>query len=295
MLLDFVVIGAQKSASTWLSKCISLHESITLPIAEYPCFEDEWPFSAGLSEHLNNTYNFGENKIIGIKNNNLLFKPESPQLLFDYNPDIKLVVVLRDPVERAISSYFWHLWVGMLPIQDINRGMRAVIEERNPLILEPGFYGQQLERYFSVFPRENVHIVRYEEVRLDRTKALKDTFQFLGVPYNFTEEQISFIAKPTVYNIYRLLWNNIRNPFIYKKTQDFYRVLWVNEANRSVIVKLVNSAVAGIDRLILAPILSNEKPLLTSELEVELKDLYREDRKKLEYFLKNKESQFYLK
>lgn len=287
--LDFVIIGAQKSASTWLTKSLGLHSDITLPEVEFPCFEKEWPMTKSLASLSPLYAQSGDHSLVGIKNNNLLFKPESPSLIYQYNPDIKLIVVLRDPVERAISSYFWHLWVSMMPVLSLNKGMAKVIEDNNPLILEPGYYGKQLKNYLDVFPRKNIHIVKMEDIRTDRLGVIGNALSFLGVENTINPSDTEFIAKPATYNINRIKWNALRNKHIYKPTQDSYRVLWKGEGERSAYSSFINAVTVAVDRLILEKILPNEKPVLEAELKKSLSNIYKEDAALLNTLLNSNE------
>ena len=102
-------------------------------------------------------------------------------------PDAKLVALLRDPVDRAHSNYT-HLWsAGLEPERDFLRAC-ALEQERAAAgwgsfwrYLELGRYGEQLERLYSVFPREQVLVLRYRDLR-DRPADTLDTVTgFLGL------------------------------------------------------------------------------------------------------------------
>jgi hypothetical protein len=102
-------------------------------------------------------------------------------------PDAKLIVILRDPVERAHSNWT-HLWsAGLEPIGDF---VLACAEEQRRI--DAGWasfwhytrlsrYGEQLEHVFSLFPREQVHVIRYRQLVDEPAKTLDEIFRFLGV------------------------------------------------------------------------------------------------------------------
>lgn len=102
-------------------------------------------------------------------------------------PDVKLIVTLRDPVERAHSNWT-HLWsAGLEPIGDLVRACEA--EQRRIAdgwghfwhYVGLGRYGEQLAHLFSLFPREQVLIFRYRDL-VDRPVATLDRIcAFLGV------------------------------------------------------------------------------------------------------------------
>ncbi len=103
-------------------------------------------------------------------------------------PDAKLIVVLRDPVERAHSNWT-HLWsAGLEPVGDV---VRACAEEDRRIAAgwavfwhytALGRYGEQMENLFGIFPRDQVLVLRYRVLIDDPAMALDRVCAFLGVP-----------------------------------------------------------------------------------------------------------------
>jgi hypothetical protein len=114
--------------------------------------------------------------------------------IHDAIPDARLIVIIRDPVERAHSNWT-HLWsAGLEPEGDF---VRACAEE--PRRIEAGWasfwqylglgkYGQQLEQVFSLFPREQVLVIRYRQLVDEPGKTLDEIFGFLGVEQGLVTE-----------------------------------------------------------------------------------------------------------
>jgi hypothetical protein len=102
-------------------------------------------------------------------------------------PDVKLIVVIRDPVERAHSNWT-HLWsAGLEPVGDF---VQACAEEDRRIAAGwasfwhyagLGRYGEQLARAFSLFPREQVLVLRYRLLIDDPAATLSKICAFLGV------------------------------------------------------------------------------------------------------------------
>jgi hypothetical protein len=102
-------------------------------------------------------------------------------------PDARLIVVLRDPVERAHSNWT-HLWsAGLEPVGDF---LRACDEEDHRVAagwapfwhyLRLGRYGEQLDHLFSVFPKEQVLVLRYRQLLDAPARTLDRICDFLGV------------------------------------------------------------------------------------------------------------------
>ena len=176
--LDFAVVGAQKAASTWVTQNLRGHPQIWIPREEIPCFEDGFlevdPVAVAPSPE-------DSVPILGIKNNNLLFKPESPKLLNQHSSHLLIVVSLRDPIDRLISSYYWHMRIGALPILPPEIGLTKALEDRVDSLIEPGYDGRQFERFANVFPYEQIHVILFEDIRDAPRRTLEALYRFLGV------------------------------------------------------------------------------------------------------------------
>jgi len=105
MLPDYIIIGAHKSASTFVHKCLMEHPDIYMPKDEIPFFEIPDYESSSLSE-LEKYFKGRKEKRFGIKRPSYIGKPEVPARISNDLPDAKLIAVLRDPVDRAVSSYY---------------------------------------------------------------------------------------------------------------------------------------------------------------------------------------------
>ena len=104
VLIDFLVIGAQKAGSTYVLNCLEEHPEIFMPPYEFGFFEDpvfEHKTASELAMHFQGV---AEDQVVGAKRPNLLGHHECPPRLKEIYPELKLVVILRNPVERDISG-----------------------------------------------------------------------------------------------------------------------------------------------------------------------------------------------
>lgn len=124
-----------------------------------------------------------------------LFIPDVPKRIKAQIPDAKIIVVLRDPVERAISHFYYEVWGG----HEARPIMQALLEEEDILasIWESGDYkaphflrcsykargryAEQLGRYFDVFSREQVLVLSSKDLFRNTADTLAFTFDFLGL------------------------------------------------------------------------------------------------------------------
>lgn len=123
-----------------------------------------------------------------------LHDPRAQQRLRDTVPRARLIAVLRDPVERAHSNWT-HLWsAGLEPESDFLAACR--LQERRAAAgwapfwqyLDLGRYGEQVQRLYTRFPREQVLVLRYRELREEPAITLRRICAFLGVATDVLSE-----------------------------------------------------------------------------------------------------------
>jgi hypothetical protein len=108
-------------------------------------------------------------------------------------PDAKIILLLRDPVDRAFSQYLQAVSSGLVrssfrELSGANMNSRSrKFGVLNPF-LEFGMYCEQIKRFLDVFPRKNVLIHIYEDMRSNPAEAMADTFRFLGVSAELTSD-----------------------------------------------------------------------------------------------------------
>jgi hypothetical protein len=103
------------------------------------------------------------------------------QRIFEYHPAVKLIIFLRNPVDRAFAAYENELSAGMIP--PAMRFEEAV--KQRSLWLERGFYFEAVKRYLDLFPREQILIRVYEDGVRDPERYIREMFEFLGVDPEF--------------------------------------------------------------------------------------------------------------
>ena len=117
-----------------------------------------------------------------------IYYEPAAERIWKYNPQIKLLMILRNPVERAFAHWNMQRFRGREPLDffDAVREEQSRIsgapptEARRFAYVDRGFYGQQLERFFKFFPREQMKIVKFEEFKNNQRQTLASIFSFLG-------------------------------------------------------------------------------------------------------------------
>lgn len=210
-LPDFLVIGAPKAGTTALHSALSRHPGLFMsPVKEPKFFLTDGPPPARgggpgdvqtYREHVWRREDY--EALFAAAPAGSLCGESTPFYLYDHAaqrriraliPQARLIVILRDPVERAHSNWT-HLWsAGLEPIGDFVRACAAE-DERAAAgwaafwhYTRLGRYGEQLDHLFTVFPRDQVLILRYRALVDVPEAALDDICGFLGVPQGIIAE-----------------------------------------------------------------------------------------------------------
>lgn len=197
--LDFIVAGAQKSGTTALNYYLKRHPRVALPIKkELHFFDNDQLFAnSGVASYdgLHKMFRRARpDSIAGENTPNYLYWPPALTRIRDYNPAIKLIILLRSPIDRAFSQWNMQRVRGIEPLDFLD----AVRAEPDRLVklapeklrkfayVDRGRYSTHLERALSLFPREQLLIIKYEEFRARQREIIAEVFRFLKL------EPISF-------------------------------------------------------------------------------------------------------
>jgi len=198
---DFIIIGAQKCGTSTLFKHLRKHQDIKLPKKKELHFFDE-NFSMGLEWYLRffNKKDVPAPVCTGEASPYYFFHPLAPVRIFNTIPGIKLILLLRDPVNRAYSQYHHMKRKGRISLsfehclrleQDILAGRREAFykEENHSDLMYRRFsflsrsrYAEQLSEWFKYFPQEQMLIIRSEDYFLNGGQTFQEVFRFLGLP-----------------------------------------------------------------------------------------------------------------
>lgn len=287
MLPEFFVVGAQKAGSTYLLRCLGEHPQVFMPPGEVAFFEDNLYSADRIVDFEKHFAMARPGQIVGVKRPNLLGHPECPERLQRHMPNLKIIVILRNPVDRAISGYFHYMKTGMLPVVPVEIGLRKILNgqytqfPRASEVLEFGLYGMQLYHFEKYFPRENFHVMLLEDMKTDAQGQLAKLYDFIGVRRDFHPESFDSQPMQAPYSITRLrLWNVI-DSFCRKWTADgryFDRM-------RGPITTPLSAINNILDQHVWERLFPATRPKLSASLQGELENYYRSDAKLLESWL----------
>lgn len=176
-LPSFVIIGAAKAATTWLSSVLRQQPVVFMPEPEVHFFNRN--FERGLSWYAEWFAAASNGQLIGEKSASYLADPAVPARLARLLPDLRLIVQLRNPIERAYSDYCMLLRRGEVDT-DV---ARYVDPHRTPTrrFVDDGLYARHLRHFLDFYPREQVKILLYDDIARSPDTVLRDVAQFIDL------------------------------------------------------------------------------------------------------------------
>jgi hypothetical protein len=219
-MIDFIIVGAQKGGTTAASYNLNKHPNISMfsGVTEYGQYEIEF-----FNQHWERgpQWYFDQlppsKGIRGEKTAELLHRTICHERIFQVQPNVKLIVLLRCPIERAYSQWRMATFIK----KDESRSFNNVILEEVKLLEDEmyksdfysckeiemscwregyiikGFYVEQLTSLFKYFPAENVHIAITEHIFENKALAYNKMFEFLNVAPFYSEFENRFTGKAT--------------------------------------------------------------------------------------------------
>jgi Sulfotransferase domain len=181
----YVGIGAQKCASTWLHHMLQAHPQVCVPeVKEVDFFSYRYDRGYQWYERCFVDGNAANGPVLarGEFSPSYFCEPAVPERVAAYLPEAKIIVSLREPVQRALSNHRHEVKQGNLTGDDLSfeRGLR-----NNPMYIEQGLYATHLRNWLQHFPRDRILVVLMEDVESDPRAVCELVYQFLGVDPTF--------------------------------------------------------------------------------------------------------------
>jgi hypothetical protein len=171
-LPTFVIIGAQKCATRWLRSNLGEHPSVWAPENELSYFDSDRRYALGPDFYRSQFAGWSGEPILGESTPGYLMARNDPvevaRRIGETVPDARLLVVIRDPVDRAQSALIHHIRYGRVrPSTDLLEYVRAHPDDTDPLgVVAGGRYAPGLEAFHDRFG-DQLLVVRHDDVRTD--------------------------------------------------------------------------------------------------------------------------------
>ena len=270
---NFFIVGAPKAGTTSLYNYLKTNPEIYMSALKEPHY-----FAPELSAKMHtkpirdrteylSLFEGAKNQIvIGEGSTRYLQDPNAAALIHQAASTARIIIILRDPVERAFSDYlmFAYRHASKLRVQKIMKMNFDDSDLNIPIkeILDAGYYFEQVQRYLRSFGLEQVKIFVYEEFIRHTEEKVEEALRFLGVNQKITDFQ-----------------DKVHNPFIVPRLPFAFSII-----NSGLVSRMAQRLIPTTSRLYLREkILTKkaDKPKMAEEDRIYLQNLYRDDVQKL--------------
>ena len=280
MKVDFFIVGAPKAGTTSLYHYLNEHPKISMSSVKEPNYfsheeleNQKLYYKSNKINSLDNYHNLfltrEANLIYGEASVSYLFYKNVPEKIKTYNKNAKIIILLRNPIERAFSHYLMDARLGL-----ISESFESVVDsfettDKNKLFyqqyIELGKYYNQISNYKRLFNDKNILIIDYEDFKNKTSLYVSNVFDFLQIDTSF---------KPNL----DLTHNTFRKPKF-----TFIEKLYSNHSIRCLINQLIPSKFKNyINQMVYD---KKDKPILSQDLRERLKSIFKNDVNKLSNML----------
>ena len=184
--LDFVCIGAPRAGTTWVYHALSEHPDIWIPSVKELNFFDapylnrkEFKYERGLDYYRKQFQDAPLGALLGELTPTYYVDEKVARRIYDEFPDVKIIVMLRNPVDVMYSTYLKTKEYGVT-----DKTFEEALKNNRDLY-KLGYYYKNLSPYFKLFAKENIYIRVFEEFFVDQVKECERLYEFLGVDKSF--------------------------------------------------------------------------------------------------------------
>ncbi len=203
MFPNFIIVGAPKAGTTSLYHYLSEHPQVFMSKPkEVNFFSSEEIQEQGLyyndfkAKNLNDYEKLFEGakgkKAIGEGSVSYLFYPKTPQKIKEILPDVKTIILLRNPLDRGYSHYLMDYRMGLvgLPYEEIvyKKSQHKYQDLYYQQYVELGLYNEQVKRYLDLFGKEQVKIYLQEDLRNNSGEVIADLYEYLEIDKSFNPD-----------------------------------------------------------------------------------------------------------
>lgn len=197
--LHAMIGGAQKAGTTSLVNYLAQHPRLCVHNGrELTYFVNDEEYARGFDAVAVERYAHADaDQLLIAKSAGVLDLPEAVDRLKRHNPDVKLVFLLRHPVDRAYSAYWFARQMGWEDIDRFEDALEAGadrfsqgdwVRRRNTAYLERGLYAKHLREVYARFDPQQVRVFLVEDLKADAAGLCRQVFEFLGVDADFVPD-----------------------------------------------------------------------------------------------------------
>lgn len=189
---NLFLVGPPRSATTSLAYWLNLHPEITISRPKEPGYHiHELPMAGRISdreEYLRLFAEAGDKPLRGDATPWYLFARSAPESIYEMSPDAEIIVGLRNPVDLVVSLHNHHRYVGFDSDSHLENALLRPRGSPDPTdfrididLVHAARVGEQVARYFALFPPQQIHPVRFDQLVNDPASVFPDLVSALGV------------------------------------------------------------------------------------------------------------------
>ncbi len=193
--IDLMICGAQKAGTTSLLHYLKAHPNvIKQKVNEFAYFVLDEMYNEGYDSAFEKYFekSSGNSNTVIAKNVGVMYMPNAIKRLHEHNPHVHVVLLLRNPVERAYSNYYYALRKGDETLESFEQAIEAEPKRlqqdakhwRNCAYLNRGLYCNSIEEFLKYFPKKQLHIYLFENFKKEPSKICKEIFSTLNLEPN---------------------------------------------------------------------------------------------------------------
>ena len=179
--VNFIVIGASRSGTTWIHDNLEGHPDIFIPKEPDETHFFSKYYDKGM-EYYRSLFRASDTfKAVGEVTPDYIYSAEAARRIKENLPEVRIIACLRNPVDRLYSMY----WI----LRDKFRENKTLSFEdkleKDPFLIDQGNYAKYLQVYFDLFGREKVLVLYYDDLASHPDAFLKDIYEFLQVDVDY--------------------------------------------------------------------------------------------------------------
>jgi len=280
--VDFIGVGVPRAGTTWIYECLKEHPQICVSSTKETYFFNHLKNSEQLFENYKQFFKKCDaQKIKGEFSTTYLYNTQAMHLIKKYFPQTKLIVSLRNPIERAYSYYF-HIKSEQL----FNDTFEEYLK-KNPEIINHGKYDYHLKKYLKHLDKNQILILFYQDIKNNPSKTIKKLYNFLEVDDSFVPYKLNKQINPSDKSVYKISFinplqlNKLKNIFLKTfLTKTILKLFKIIKLNRLANFILRHNRKNQFTRK------KTTKPIMNSTTRQYLKKIYQPDIQSLEKLIK---------
>ena len=146
---NFIDIGGQRCATTWIFNSLKKHPQVSSNLFVKEIHFFSYWYHKGYDWYESHFRHCSSDKLKGEFSTSYLYDLSAPKRVFKYNSDVKIIVCVRNPVDRAYSQHLWNISLGY--VTGKNLVFRNAVK-RNPMYIEQGLYYKYIKNWIKYFP-----------------------------------------------------------------------------------------------------------------------------------------------